>query len=166
MANENGSYERINPNSIVFKEIEDDKQIVYSTDVKMISSLQNNLNSLEVLIYEAKKMTYNYNGRVNLEILNSFSFEDHASNINSYYKIDFYSVMPLEPGDMLCTLIIKENEGIRDTELIELLSEYGVDDNTTFYSFDFDPMSSKVNIFENDNYYYPDGDQSIIMSRG
>ena len=34
MSNENGSYERINPNSIVFKEIEDDKQIVYSTDVK------------------------------------------------------------------------------------------------------------------------------------
>ena len=166
MANENGSYERINPNSIVFKEIEDDKQIVYSTDVKMISSLQNNLNSSEVLIYEAKKMTYNYNGRVNLEILNNFSFEDHASNINSYYKIDFYSVMPLEPGDMLCTLIIKENEGIRDTELIELLSKYGVDSNTTFYSFDFDPMSSKVNIFENDNYYYPDSDQSIIMSIG
>lgn len=166
MANEYGAYKRINPNSIVFKEIENDKQIVYSTNVKMVSNKSVMPNALEILIYDAKKMTYKYNTRVNLEILNSFTFEDHTTDLNKYYKIDFYSVMPLEPGDMLCTLIIKENEGIRDTELIELLSKYGVDSNTTFYSFDFDPTSEKVNIFENNNYYYPDSDHSIIMSRG
>ena len=166
MANEYGAYKRINPNSIVFKEIEEDKQIVYSTNVKMVSNKSVMPNAQEILIYDAKKMTYKYNTRVNLEILNSFTFEDHTTDLNKYYKIDFYSVMPLEPGDMLCTLIIKENEGIRDTELIELLSKYGVDSNTTFYSFDFDPTSERVNIFENNNYYYPDSDQSIIMSRG